>query len=168
MAKTKTHWKLRHNFNYLGAYSLPDGKDIILTIKELNPEKIKGTGGREEDGFVCHVAEPQKPMIMNKTNCKIIEKIYGTPYIEDWIGKKIQIYVQKGVKAFGEIVDALRIREQIPGGKSVEKILAELYMTKKDKMKVSDQRNAERIIKEKETESYDKLRKELNEIKSGE
>ena len=107
-------------------------------------------------------------MIMNKTNCKIIEKIYGTPYIEDWIGKKIQIYVQKGVKAFGEIVDALRIREQIPGGKSVEKILAELYMTKKDKMKVSDQRNAERIIKEKETESYDKLRKELNEIKSGE
>ena len=29
-----THWKTQFNYDYLGAYSLPDGKDIILTIRE--------------------------------------------------------------------------------------------------------------------------------------
>ena len=29
-----THWKNQFNYDYLGAYSLPDGKDIILTLKE--------------------------------------------------------------------------------------------------------------------------------------
>lgn len=29
-----THWKNQFNYDYLGVYSLPDGKDIILTIKE--------------------------------------------------------------------------------------------------------------------------------------
>mgnify|MGYP000112125353 CR=1 FL=1 len=27
-----THWKTQFNYDYLGAYSLPDGKDIILEI----------------------------------------------------------------------------------------------------------------------------------------
>lgn len=161
----KTHWKKQHNYNYIGSYSLPVGQDMVLTIKEMHPEEITGTGGRKEQGFVCHFIEPQKPMILNKTNCKIIEKLYGTPFIEDWVGKKIQLYVETGVEAFGTVVDALRIRPQIPGGKSTEKILADLYMTKKSKMRISDQRNAERIIKQKETDSYDKLRKELNAIK---
>lgn len=37
-----THWKTQFNYDYLGAYSLPDGKDIILTIRETK----KRTGSR--------------------------------------------------------------------------------------------------------------------------
>ena len=37
-----THWKTQFNYDYLGAYSLPDGKDIILTIRETK----KRTSGR--------------------------------------------------------------------------------------------------------------------------
>lgn len=29
-----THWKNQFNYDYLGAYSLSGGKDIVLTIKE--------------------------------------------------------------------------------------------------------------------------------------
>ena len=160
----KQHWKKLHNYSYLGAYSLPVGQDMILTMKELKPEEITGPNGKKENGFVCHFAEAGiKPMILNKTNCKIIEKIYGTPFIEDWIGNKIQLFVTS-VSAFGITTDALRIRPLIPGGKSEVQLLADLYLTKKDKMKVSDQRNAERIMKEKETESYAKLRLELEKI----
>ena len=159
----KTHWKKQHNYNFIGAYSLPVGSDMILTIKELQPEEITGTNGKKEKGFVCHFAEDQKPMILNKTNCKIIEKIYNTPFIEDWVGKKIQLFVTQ-VNAFGTNTDALRIRPQIPGGKSEVQLLADLYLTKKDKMKVSDQRNAERIMKEKEVENYAKLKQQLEEI----
>jgi hypothetical protein len=52
-------------------------------------------------------------MILNKTNCKTITKVYKTPYIEDWANRKIQIYVEQ-VKAFGDIVEALRIKKLIP------------------------------------------------------
>lgn len=109
----KTHWKKQHNYNFLGAYSLPVGKDIVLTIKELKPEEIVGNNGKKEKGFVCHFEENQKPMILNKTNCKIIEKLYASPFIEDWIGKKIQLYVAQ-VSAFGTTTDALRVRDFKP------------------------------------------------------
>src|SRR3990172_8199494 len=112
--EVKTHWKKNHNYNFLGAYSLPVGSDIIIKIKEIKTEEIMGMNGKKEKGFVCHFAEAgAKPMILNKTNCKIIEKIYSTPFIEDWIGKKIQLYVAS-VSAFGATTDALRIPQQIP------------------------------------------------------
>jgi FKBP-type peptidyl-prolyl cis-trans isomerase 2 len=47
-------------------------------------------------------------MIMNSTNLKTISKTLESPYIEEWIGKKIEVAVEK-VKAFGEIHDALRV-----------------------------------------------------------
>jgi hypothetical protein len=50
-------------------------------------------------------------MIINKTNAKIITKILDTPYIEHWAGKSIIIYAAK-VRAFGETVDALRVKNQ--------------------------------------------------------
>lgn len=161
--EAKTHWKKNHDYNFLGAYSLTQGSDMVLTIKELKPEEIMGTNGKKEKGFVCHFAEDAKPMILNKTNCKIIEKIYGTPFIEDWIGKKIQLFSTQ-VSAFGTTTDALRIRPQIPGGKSEVQLLADLYLTKKAKMKISDQRDAERIMKDKEVESYGKLKQTLEAI----
>ena len=52
-------------------------------------------------------------MILNATNNKTIAKLFKTPYIEQWTGRKIQIYTEK-VKAFGEVWDALRIRPFLP------------------------------------------------------
>jgi hypothetical protein len=50
-------------------------------------------------------------MIINKTNAKIITKILDTPFIEHWVGKSIIIYAAK-VRAFGEMVEALRVKNQ--------------------------------------------------------
>ena len=47
-------------------------------------------------------------MILNATNIKMLCGILGSPFIEDWYGRKIELTVSK-VKAFGEIHDALRI-----------------------------------------------------------
>lgn len=108
-----THWKKLTNPNYLGAYSIENGQDLILTIKYVQEEKVTGTDGKKDDCVVCHFVENAKPMILNATNMKTITKLYKTPYIEEWAGKKIQIGVEK-VKAFGDIVEALRIRKIIP------------------------------------------------------
>jgi hypothetical protein len=61
--------------------------------------------------IIAKIVGAKKPMILNKTNCKIIAKIHDTPYIEQWAGKSILIYAAK-VKAFGEMVDALRVKNQ--------------------------------------------------------
>ena len=106
----KTHWRKLHNPDYLGAYALDPGKDMILTIKSAANEMVIGADGKKEECMVMRFVEPGvKPMIVNATNAKTISKIYKTPYIEEWAGKKIQIF-SDNVKAFGEVVEALRIR----------------------------------------------------------
>ena len=108
-----THWKKLTNPDYLGAYSLEDGQDIILTISTVRQEIVTGPEGKKEECLVCYWKEAAKPMILNNTNAKMIEKLLKTPYIEQWNGHRVQIGSEK-VKAFGEIVDALRVRPFLP------------------------------------------------------
>ena len=113
----KTHWKKLTNPDYLGAYALEDGKDVVLTINHVREEVVTGTGGKKDNCVVCHFAENVKPMILNATNMKTITSLLGTPYIEDWSGKKIQIGIEK-VKYAGDLVDALRVRKFLPAVKA--------------------------------------------------
>lgn len=110
---SKTHFKKLQNPDFLGTYALEDGKDMVLTIDYVRQEKVTGSDGKSEDLPVCHWKEQQKPMILNSTNIKMIAKLIGSPYIEDWSGKKIQIGSER-VKAFGDVVDALRVRKFLP------------------------------------------------------
>lgn len=110
---SKTHWKKLTNPDYLGAYSLEPGQELNLTIKNVVRQQVTGADGKKEECTVAYFTENVKPMILNVTNCKTIQKLYDNPYIEDWSGKKVTIYATK-VKAFGESVEALRIRNKIP------------------------------------------------------
>ncbi|MFP4365503.1 MAG: hypothetical protein ACLFQA_00280 [Bacteroidales bacterium] len=110
--KTHTHWKKLTNPNYIGSYSLEPGEERIVKIKKVSKEMVMGGDGKKEECIVAQL-EGEKPLILNKTNCKIIAKVYDTPYIEDWAGKPITLYVTK-VSAFGQEVEALRIRQRRP------------------------------------------------------
>lgn len=129
----KTHWKTYHDYNYLGAYMMPtDGTDIILTIKTVKQEQVSGTDGKKDNCMVVTFQEPStKPLILNVTNAKTIQKLTGSAYVEDWIGKKIQLYVAQ-VNAFGDVTDAIRIRDFKPVDKSYNpaKALAKLQSAK--------------------------------------
>ena len=113
MSEQLTHFKRLVNPDYLGAYSLEPGQDMILTIKQVRKEEITGTGGKKEECIVCHWAEDQKPMILNVTNCKTISKMLKTPYIEKWAGHRVQIYATT-TRMGGETVECLRIRDKEP------------------------------------------------------
>ncbi|MHB9056225.1 MAG: hypothetical protein ACYC2P_08760 [Paludibacteraceae bacterium] len=108
----KTHWKAATNPDYIGAYSLEPGQDLIVTIENVTRELVTSTGGKKEE---CTVAKlkGQKPFIINRTNAKTISQLYGTPYIEDWAGISIKLYVTT-TKFAGEEVECLRIRKEIP------------------------------------------------------
>lgn len=108
----KTHWKKLTNPNYLGAYAFQPGEEKTVTIKEVKREVIQNQNGKEEC-TVAYFKEDLKPLILNKTNADAIARVWGTPYIEDWAGKKIILKVKK-VSAFGDMVDAVRVSKERP------------------------------------------------------
>lgn len=110
---SETHWKKTFNPNYLGAYAFDPGEEKIVTIENITQEDIVGAEGRTENCLVAHLTG-EKPLILNKTNCKAISKLLNTPYIEDWAGHRIVLAVQR-VKAFGEDTDAVRVKPKLPG-----------------------------------------------------
>jgi hypothetical protein len=113
----KTHLKKLHNPDYLGAYAFQPNEKKTLTISIVRNELVTGPDGKKEECTVCHFKENGvKPLILNVTNSKTISKIHGTPYIEDWVGKRIELFVAQ-VKAFGEVVDAVRVSPVAPSEK---------------------------------------------------
>ena len=115
------------NPDYIGAYSLMEGdKPVELTvqIKSIKSEQVTGADGKKD---MCMVAQlvNQKPFIINATNAKTITKIYDTPYIDDWIGKKITLFVAK-IRVAGETIDALRIKPVVPKEQAAPKQKEEL------------------------------------------
>jgi len=117
---TKTHWKKSFNPDYLGAYSLEEGKDLVAQIERVENRMVKNADGKEEQCLIA-VLVGQKPMILNKTNCKTIAKLFNSPYIETWVGKHIQIGVER-VRAFGDVTEALRVRPKAPATGDAAKI----------------------------------------------
>ena len=105
-----THWRKLTNPNYIGSEIMQPGQELKLTIEKVQKEQVKTAEGTQEC-IVAYFKGGQKGMIINKTNAKIITKILDTPYIEQWAGKSIIIYAAK-VRAFGEMVEALRVKNQ--------------------------------------------------------
>ena len=116
----KTHWKKTMNPNYLGSYALEPMQDLVVTITEVKTEAVMNADGRSEDCLVAYLQD-QKPLIVNKTNAKAIAKVAGSNYIEDWKGVTIALYISN-VKAFGEVVEAIRVRMTAPKSPSKRKL----------------------------------------------
>jgi hypothetical protein len=112
MEQKLTHWKILVNPLYIGAYMVQS--DLTVKITKVVREIVKGENGKSEECTVAYL-EGTKPLILNRTNSKTITKLYGTPYIEEWVGKWITIYPTT-TKVAGEIVECLRIRTTVPTG----------------------------------------------------
>ena len=112
--ETLTHIKKLANPNYIGSYELMTGDtptELTVIIEKVVKEPVQN-GDKKEDCTVMYI-KGQKPMILNATNRKSLEKATGTPFIERMVGKKVTLHVVK-TKAFGDTVDALRIKPEAP------------------------------------------------------
>lgn len=108
----KTHWKkVVSDPNFLGEADFAEGEEKILTIARVNTAETVVTAEGKSKKVVVHWAEQgNKPMILNVARSKNIEKVAGTAFIEDWPGVKVQLYIERGIKAFGDVVNAVRVR----------------------------------------------------------
>lgn len=118
--QTLTHWKKLKHPDFIGAYALEPGQDLTLTIASVTNETFKGQDGKTEEGIIIRWAEKDyKPMICNSTNAKAITKVTGSAYIEQWVGKQITLYAAR-IKAFGDDIEALRVRPYAPKQVSID------------------------------------------------
>ena len=106
------HWKKTTNPTYLGEWDFESGEEMIVQVKDVRIETVTNPQGKE-DKPVMYFENGIKPMVLNTTNMKAIEKAAGTPYMDEWVGKKLQLYVTM-VAAFGTTTNAVRIREFCP------------------------------------------------------
>jgi len=112
-----THIDKLRNPNYLGGWDLLDenGKtvDRVVTIKEIKNESVFNQKDQSEQQVITVFFQECKPIILNATNRKALKKVTKTEYIEEMVGKKIQLTTKK-IKAFGEMHDAIRIVTTAP------------------------------------------------------
>jgi hypothetical protein len=96
----KTHWKsLADSSQYLGKQHFGPNEKKTVTIDRLEEETVENAKKRtREVKRVLHFKESDvRPLILNATNGGRIEKLLGTPYKEDWKGRKIMLYVDPRV-----------------------------------------------------------------------
>lgn len=107
-----THWKkIVSDPNYIGEADFEEGEEKVLTIARVNASETVVTAEGKSQKAVIHWAEKgNKPMILNVARSKNIAKVAGTPDVERWPGVAVQLYIEHGIKAFGEVVSAVRVR----------------------------------------------------------
>ena len=111
----KVHWKkVVSDPTYIGEADFEPGEEKVLTIGSINSKETIVTNEGKSTKAVVHWVEKEKSMILNVARAKAIQKVTGTPYMDEWVGKKVQLYIDNKVKAFGEIVSAVRVRPFAP------------------------------------------------------
>lgn len=105
-----SHWRnMFTDEKYLGAYSLEkDGKydAVIVTIENVYQGDFLSQGGKEKRPFV-KLKEFDKPMVINRTNFKRLEKFFQSFDPSTYVGKQIVLGVENVSSPEG-IVPALR------------------------------------------------------------
>ena len=105
-----SHWRTMFaDEKYLGAYSLEkDGKyePVIVTIDNIYVGDFLSQGGKEKRPF-AKLKEFEKPMVINRTNFRRLEKFFNSFDPNTYAGKQIVLGVEN-VSSPDGIVPALR------------------------------------------------------------
>jgi hypothetical protein len=108
------HYRVVFDSPYLSAADVVD--PITLTVSHVVQEQDKTKKTKDVFNTAYFVereirkGDMLKPMILNATNSKTLDKITGTPFIEGWSGARITIYVDANVKFGRDTVEGLRVR----------------------------------------------------------
>jgi len=119
----KTHYRKAFDSPYLSSADIVE--PTLLTVSHVSLEKDRTK--KTQDMFnTAHFAEKElrpgeklKPMILNASNSKTMKALANSPFIDDWRGIKITVYVDHNVRFGRETVEGLRISPHAPEKKSL-------------------------------------------------
>lgn len=85
------------------------GEDgILVTIAGLKQENVAPDNKPEELKWILYFQGDFKPLVLNGTNTKLIEKALGSDETDDWIGQEIVLFNDENVEYMGEVVGGVR------------------------------------------------------------
>lgn len=97
---------------YLGHWDVPEDGDLVVTIDHFEKNEIKsGPSAAAEKKHICYFRDA-KPMVVNKTNLKLLAKATGSDKFEDWEGKTVALWAAPVPQA--DSGKGLRFREYLP------------------------------------------------------
>jgi hypothetical protein len=97
---------------YLKQSDAPD--PVIVTVSKIGKINIAKEGNPPEEKWAVRFKEFNKPMLLNSTNIKLLEKACGSDDTDHWVGKEVVLYTDDSVSFGGQIVGGLRIRKRAP------------------------------------------------------
>lgn len=110
---SKTHYKSFFNSTFLNDGDFDTERDTICLI-----ESVIRVDDETRDGKQTFTAIKfngyEKPMKAPNEVMKAIKKALGSPFIEDWQGKYVSVYILKNLRAFGAVHDVPRVRPVAP------------------------------------------------------
>ena len=127
----KTHYKTLLENSAIGQWSLSDGqggfRKFVLQIasaEKYEPEQRQKKKVKKPDGSYAYIDAPNRkvkiffagkrlPLLANVSIQRTIEGMYG-PYLEDWVGKYVTLYVDISVEFSGRRTGGLRVENKIP------------------------------------------------------
>jgi len=111
---------------YLKQSDAPD--PVIVTVRKIGRVNLAKEGDPPEEKWAIMFKEFQKPMLLNSTNIKLLEKACGSDNTDDWIGKEVILFNDENVTFGGQVVGGLRIRKQqaAPARKATAPLPAEV------------------------------------------
>ena len=114
------HWREMTDKNYLVAEQFEEGVDRIYTIKAVIEEVIENPVKKGSDGNpltstkpVLIFEETDFKLALNKANDRMLTRLFGTGFVDEWVGRKIQLFATT-TEAFGGTVSCIRIRNFLP------------------------------------------------------
>ena len=95
---------------YLKTADVPD--PVIVTVVKVGKVNLAKEDAAPEYKWAVKFQEFNKPMVLNSTNIKIAEKVFGSDNTDDWTGKEIVLFTDENVTFGGELVGGLRFKAQ--------------------------------------------------------
>lgn len=147
----KHHYRKVFKSDHLGVADLEDiieeGKSTVFTIKQVKQEYGAKVAGKKIDCNIAYFVEPIKPMVLNATNSKVLKDFAnGSPFVEDWSGLKIALYIDPNAKLKGDTVGGLRINPNKPEEKK-ELTPSDSDMWERAKNAFKQDGNLDRVLK---------------------
>jgi hypothetical protein len=81
---------------------------ILVTIAALKQENVAPDNKPEELKWILYFRGDFKPLVLNGTNTKLIEKALGSDETDDWTGREIVLFNDENVEYMGEVVGGVR------------------------------------------------------------
>lgn len=113
------HWRanFKESDKYLGAVDLWDDqkknyKQVVVHVEKFFQDEMVGQMGKERKVF-AKLKEFTKPMVVNVTNFKRLQKLFDSVEQDMFVGKPVALGVEKVSSPEGK-VDALRFSSRAP------------------------------------------------------